>query len=198
MKIMNFYIFLYLYSNKYVKNGSYCIIKEGRKFIDMSEQTGKNGTFFTLTKWFKWFGVILILVPVTWIIVNGLYLCPQLGGPTIIDQAAYDKVGFILEIITIVAAALWVILDVILIFAAGTVRAHMSPLNVRVWLFIALVLVFAWAIFDILVWFDVFSHVGIDYTTPVMRIVRTFLPLASILGLAISTAMATKIKRKLM
>ena len=118
----------------------------------MSEKTGKKGTYCSLSKWFKWSSSIIILVPVIELILVAVNLAQN--NQTNPDW--YNTGIFALSIISLVTAVIWVVLNIIMFFAAGTVRGDgPSPLKIRIGLLIALVLVLAPIILGLIAYYVV-------------------------------------------
>ncbi len=109
----------------------------------MSEKTGKKGTYCSLSKWFKWSSSIIILVPVVIVIMAAINLSQGFDFENNMAPWYNQGIGIIL-IIFLVVSAIWVVLNIIMFFAAGTVRGDgPSPAKIRIGLLIALILVLA-------------------------------------------------------
>lgn len=106
----------------------------------MSEQTGRKGTYYTLAKWYRWACLIIILAPIAIIVMAAVHIGMNGIGAT--SWEPWFETGInVLAIISAVAAIIFVVLTIIMFFAAGTVRGQASPLAIRIGLLIAMCLV---------------------------------------------------------
>lgn len=152
----------------------------------MSEQTGRKGTYYTLAKWYRWACIIIILVPLAVLIMAGINLA--MGG----SQEWYLTGVNVLSIISLVAAIIFVVLTIIMFFAAGTVRGQASPLGIRIGLLIALCLVFATGIFILVV-----SYIPSLQDEEWVNWVVLFLPVITMAGYITGAILGSKIKNAL-
>lgn len=106
----------------------------------MSEKTGKRGTYYTLAKWYRWACLIIILAPIAIIVMAAVHVGKN--GIGVASWEPWFETGIsVLGIISAVAAIVFVVLTIIMFFAAGTVRGQASPLGIRIGLLIAICLV---------------------------------------------------------
>lgn len=97
----------------------------------------KKSTYGTISKWFKWSSLIILIVPIAELILIAIAIAQPNTKP---DWFATGM--FALWIINIVSAVIWVVLNIIMFCAAGTVRNEgPSPLGIRIGLLITIVLV---------------------------------------------------------
>lgn len=102
----------------------------------------KKSTYGTIAKWFKWASMIIILVPIVELVLIGI--CLSQGNDINNGPEWFNKGIGITLIIAVVCSIIWVILNIIMFFAAGTVKKDgASPLKIRIALLISLILVFA-------------------------------------------------------
>lgn len=157
----------------------------------MSEQTGKKGTYYTLAKWYRWACLIIVLVPLTIIIMA--IVNTVMNGIENPAMEPWFKTGiYYLAIISLVAAVAFIILTIIMFFAAGTVRGQASPLGIRIGLLIALCLVLVVGILTTVCAFvpDLESKKWVQITYMVS-------PFISMAGYITGAVLGSKIKRAL-
>lgn len=110
----------------------------------------KKSTYGTISKWFKWSSLIILLVPIAELILVAINLAQKNST----NPDWYDTGILVLTIISLASAVIWVILNIIMFFAAGTVRNDgPSPLGIRLGLLIAMVLVLAPIILGLIAYF---------------------------------------------
>lgn len=144
---------------------------------------GNRSTYSTMSRWFKWASLFILLIPLAifiMAIVN--YFKPF---------DLFNNVTGILDIILLVLSVVWLVLSIILFFAAGTVKEKASPLAIRIGLIISFALVFAPAIVYVLVAYKV-----IPEQTKGLEILVMFLPLIIALGYLVSYNCAKSAQRK--
>ncbi|XQP55681.1 MAG: hypothetical protein ACOQNY_02635 [Mycoplasmoidaceae bacterium] len=144
-----------------------------------------SGTYFSLAKWFKWASLIVLLAPLTLFI---LYLV-WFSGKEFDVTSGYKTVVWI----AIGASIVWLILQVIMFCAAGTVRGKASPFTIRFWLFIALILVAAPEIMLVLPMFPELF----DKIKGFAKWVEMLMPIIVMLGYAVGASIAGSVKRQL-
>lgn len=97
-----------------------------------------KSTYGTISKWFKWSSVIILLVPVVELILIAINVAQKNS----VNPDWFNKGMLGLWIINLICALAWLVLNIIMFFAAGTVRNDgPSPALIRLGLFFALVLV---------------------------------------------------------
>ncbi len=146
-----------------------------------------NGTYYTLAKWFKWSSLIVILVPLVTLIM-GVVNAVQTND---IEKtlAWYDTGIKVLSYISLVAAIIWSVLNIIMFFAAGTVRTDARAGLIRLWLLIGLVLAISPIIITI-----IYDNVPDFKAWEGAKWLVAFIPLITIIGYTTGAVTGRKIQ----
>lgn len=140
---------------------------------------GKYSTYGTMAKWLKWSSLFILLIPIAIFIMALVNYFKPFG--------AYLPTVEVLDIILLVLSAIWIVLNIILFFAAGTVRNKTSPAMIRIGLFFSFVLVLAPIIIGLLIYFDVITG-----NEKAVKIVEICLPLIVTIGYLIGFSCAKR------
>lgn len=110
-----------------------------------------NSTYSTMSKWLKWSSLLILLIPIT---IFGLGIANYLEK---LSESTFYDVCRVLDIVLLVLSAIWIILNVLLFFAAGTVKHKTSPLSIRIGLLISFALVLSPIIISLLIYYEVIT-----------------------------------------
>ena len=94
----------------------------------------KYSTYATMARWLKWSSLFILLIPIAYLIL----FCVNKWGTAI---QSYESIVGGLEIALLVLSAIWIVLNIILFFTAGTVKNKASPMGIRIGLLFSFVLV---------------------------------------------------------
>lgn len=151
----------------------------------MATKNTKDNTYYSLTKFFKFSSIMLILFPLVEVILVVVGMSTS-GGKDL------EKAIRIIGIITTVLIVIWVILNIIMFVFAGNLRGLKSPFGIRFGLLISMILAFAATIIYVLQWYHV-----IDIGGNALMVLSFVLPVLQMLGFIIAAVLSSKIKKAL-
>lgn len=151
----------------------------------MSERKGK-GTFYRLTQWFRWASLIILLVPLA---CFGCSIAIKVQG----SNHVAEQTSYILNWVSFGASIVWFILNIIMFFAAGTIKGQASPLKLRIGLLLSFILVVGPTVAIISIILCNPSWTGVQWIIWLL----IFMPLISAIGYIIGFISAGSAKRKL-
>ena len=143
-----------------------------------------TSAYSTMSKWLKWSSLFILLIPVALFVMS---MVVYFKGP----WDSYEQVARILYIVLLVLSVVWTILNIILFFAAGSVKNKTSPLAIRIGLLISFVLVFAPEIISLLIYYNVITG-----NEKVIEWLWLFMPLIIVVGYMAGYSCAKKAQWK--